>query len=125
MQVRGPEPSTRESGDYAVRVTKGYGDPRAFISLDEDGAFQLYDVRPDDCDRLIRAAADAKEKILRYRAEMEAPHGRDHLWKGRCQLCGKPEDDGLHADPPAISDAAIAQARYFEEHPLDEEPSDA
>ena len=98
MQIETPRPCPRDTGDYSVWVTKGYGDPRAVIHLAESGTLDLRDVHVEDCDRLIRAAAQAKEEILRYQAEMSAPHGRVHLYQGTCQLCGKPEGDALHAE---------------------------
>jgi hypothetical protein len=133
MRIDTPDPRPRESGDYEFHVTIGYGDPRGDIYLDADGKLRLMDIRPDDCDRLIKAIVEVKSKVLAYRAEMAAPHGRRYLYQGTCQLCGKPEADALHAEAvPAesarelaaagklvISDATIAQARYFEEHPLD------
>jgi hypothetical protein len=92
-------PKLREDGEYAVMVGKGYGDPRGTISLDEKWELTLDNIRVEDCDALIKAAAEIKEKVLAYRAELAVPHGRKHLYKGRCQLCGKPEDDELHDEP--------------------------
>jgi hypothetical protein len=101
MRIETPRPSPREDGDYAVWVTMGYGDPDAIIHLAKNGTLDLRDVHADDCDRLIRAAARAKEEILRYQAMMAAPHGSRYLYQGTCQLCGKPADDpeALHGEP--------------------------
>lgn len=109
MQLDTPDPRPRESGDYYFTVGKGYGDPRGEIWLDEKGDLRLRNVRLGDCDRLIKAAAEIREKVVRQAAEMTAPHGREHLYKGTCQLCGKPEGDELHAEPAkAESDEAAA-----------------
>lgn len=97
MRIDSPRPAPREAGDYKTSVTIGYGDPRGDIHLDEAGALRLSDVRPEDCDRLIKAAAEIKSRVLAHRAEMAAPHGRRYVYQGTCQLCGKPEDDALHA----------------------------
>lgn len=121
MRIQAPDPRPRDNGDYKTYFTIGYGDPRGDILLDEDGDLRLDDVRPEDCDRLIKAAAEIKSWVLASRAEMAAPHGRRFVHKGTCQLCGKAEDDGLHAEPQplVISDATIEQARYLAEHPLE------
>jgi hypothetical protein len=95
IEIREPEP--RGHGDYYTWTQGGYGTPHGEIWLDEAGSFRLDYLSEDDCDRLIRAASEIKPKVAAFRAEMAAPHGRRHLWKGRCQLCGKPEDDALHA----------------------------
>jgi hypothetical protein len=114
MHVIQPDPRPRESGEYEFRATKGYGDPRGYIMLDEERLLELRDVRVEDCDRLIKAAAGLKDRILALTAEMTAPHGRNHFYQGTCQLCGKPEADGLHADPePTPYDRAIEQAEAF------------
>lgn len=117
MRIDTPDPELCEEGDYGLLVMKGYGNPRAIITLDKKGDLELREVRLDDCDRLIRAATQAREKIAAYRAEMEAPHGRTHLHKGTCQLCGKPDADELHAEPKplVISESTIEQARLVAE----------
>jgi len=110
VRIESPDPSPRDSGDYETWIAKSYGDPRGTITLDEKGDLVMRAVRIDDCDRLIKAACEIKRKLTAYRAEMAAPHGRAHLHKGTCQLCGKPEDDELHADPPepgTVVDAEI------------------
>ncbi len=129
MRIQAPDPRPRESGDYETYFTIGYGDPRGDIILDEDGTLRLDDVRPDDCDRLIRAAGEIKEQVLTRRAEMAAPHGSRYLHKGTCQLCGKPEDDSLHADPVVVTEArfsitpeAAALAESIATGPHDDEP---
>lgn len=105
MQLDTPQPKPRTEGDYRVDVTKGYGNPTADIILDEKGDLRLQWVSLEDCDRLIKAATEAREKIARFRAEMAAPHGHRHFYKGTCQLCGKPADEAteLHAEPVALS----------------------
>jgi hypothetical protein len=106
MRIDTPNLQPPASGDYQARISKGYGDPRGRIFLDEQRGTELENVRLEDCDRLIKAAAEIKAGILAYRAEMAAPHGRKHVHEGTCQLCGKPEDDALHADPePVITDS--------------------
>jgi hypothetical protein len=101
-------PSIRED-DLPVDLNPGYGKPWGDIILSKDGRTRLQWVHEDDCDRLIKAAAELKNQIIDSRARAAAPHGRRHLHEGRCQLCGKPEDDGLHAEPAqAASDEAVA-----------------
>lgn len=117
MQIGKPEPRPRDNGEYAISTTKGYGDPRGYIDLDEAATLALRDVRIEDCDRLIKAAAAVKDRILALTAEMAAPHGRRHLYQGTCQLCGKPEDDELHAEPePCPCGAEIPASEWREGH---------
>jgi hypothetical protein len=114
MELNIPRPAPLKDGDYRTFVTSGYGDPYAVIHLAEGNGLDLTSVTVEDCDRLIRAAAKVKEQILRYQAKAAAPHGRADLYQGTCQLCGKPEADGLHADPePTPYDRAIEQAEAF------------
>jgi hypothetical protein len=114
MRIESPQPKPIAEGDYYVHVTKGYGDPDAEIWLDEKGELRLNYVSLEDCDRLIKAACEAKEKIARYRAELATPHGRKHLYQGRCQLCGKPEDDELHAEPVITCSERTCDAKHPE-----------
>jgi hypothetical protein len=109
VHIRTPSPQPRKDGDYKTYVSIGYGDPYGIIHLAEGDALDLDDVRVEDCDRLIRAAAEVKEKLLRYHARAAAPHGRNNLYQGTCQLCGKPEGDTLHAEQPlAVTEARIS-----------------
>jgi hypothetical protein len=112
MQIDIPKPKVRDNGDYAAMVSKGYGDPHGTIALDENWEVVLDHLSVEDCDGLIKAAALIKEKVLAYRAEMGAPHGAKHLYRGRCQLCGKPEDDELHAEPKPP--AHVCECGHFE-----------
>lgn len=118
MQVRTPGAWPRDEGDFAVRGNGGNGDPFATISLDEDGKLQLVMASPEDCDRLIRAAAAAKDMILRQREKAVTPHGpRIAAGRRECLDCGQREDGPLHATAEllvislVISDATIEQAR--------------
>jgi hypothetical protein len=124
MRIDTPNLQAPESGEYRVRIGKGYGDPRGSIILDETHHVELENVRLEDCDRLIKAAAEIKAGILGYRAEMAAPHGRAHVHEGTCQLCGKPEDDELHAEPaPVITDGGERRtdgAPLSEQHTCDQ-----
>lgn len=97
MDLRIPRPEPRRDGDYRTYTSIGYGRPCGTIHLAEGHALDLADVEVEDCDRLIRAATEVREQLLGYLAKAAAPHGRDNLHKGTCQLCGKPEDDDLHA----------------------------
>jgi hypothetical protein len=107
IDTRAPEP--RGHGDYYTRTQGGYGKPHGEIWLDEAGRFRLDYLSEDDCDRLIRAVAEIKPRVAAMRAEMAVPHGRRHLYRGTCQLCGKPEDDELHAaDITALGEPAPA-----------------
>ena len=113
MRIDRREPKPRSDGDYQVDVTKGYGEPTGDIILDEDGDLRLQWLNEADCDRLIKAASAVKEQVARYRAMMVAPHGCGHVYKGTCQLCGKPEDGNpLHGeiaqDDAAATGAALA-----------------
>jgi hypothetical protein len=96
MEIRIPRPPVRKDGEYQTWVSIGYGDPVATIHLAESGDLDLSDIRVDDCDRLTRALARVRGELVRYQATAAAPHGRDRLYQGTCQLCGKPEDDALH-----------------------------
>jgi hypothetical protein len=99
MRIEIPYPQPRKDGDYRFYVNPAYGEPTGTIWLGEGHALTLSYVTAEDCDRLIRAAAEVKQKVMAYTAEMSAPHGRKNIYQGDCQLCGKPEDDELHADP--------------------------
>ena len=109
-------PSIRED-DFPVDLNPGYGNPWGDIILSEDGRTRLQWVHEDDCDRLIKGAAELKQQIIESRARAASPHGTRHLHKGTCQLCGKPEADELHAEPepardqPASADAATVLAK--------------
>ena len=115
MRISSPDPKPRESGDYDFYVTPGYGAPTADIYLDEKHDLALRWINLEDCERLIKAVALAADKLRVYRAQMAALHGRGRLYEGTCQLCGKPEDDELHAEPErlVISESTIEQARFF------------
>lgn len=120
MRVQQPDPKPRETGDYEIYFGTGYGRPTGDIYLDEKRELRLNWLDEGDCDRLIKAAAEIKSRIIIARAEMAAPHGRRHVHQGTCQLCGKPEDDELHAEelhaepaPLVISDETIRQATAF------------
>lgn len=122
MELSIPRPNPREDGEYRTFVDIGYGKPWAVIHLAEGNSLDLRYVTVEDCDRLIRAAATVKEGLLRCQAQAAAPHGRKNLYGGTCQLCGKPEDDELHAEPapepaaagqPGACDEAIRQAEIF------------
>jgi hypothetical protein len=100
MDLNIPRPAPIRDGDYETWVDIGYGQPVAVIHLAEGGALDLASLTAGDCDRLIRAAAKVKGQILDILARAAAPHGRRNLYQGTCQLCGKPEDDELHAEAP-------------------------
>ena len=114
MRFQSPDPKPRVDGDYLVDATAGYGKPYADIHLDEKGELRLRWLDEGDCERLIRAAAKALEEIRRYTAQMTAPHGRRRIHRGTCQLCGKPEDDELHAEPAPAGDARRLTAKGVE-----------
>lgn len=97
MRIEKPDPKPRSEGDYETYVGNGYGNPTGDIYLDEQRTLRLNWLDEGDCDRLIKAAAAIKQRIIIARAEMTAPHGTRYVYQGRCQLCGKPEDDELHA----------------------------
>jgi hypothetical protein len=100
MKVKSPDPQPRESGDYKTYVNGvAYGKPYAKIYLDEDETLVLGGITLDDARRLAAAATRVEQELAAAHARMAAPHGRDDFYNGTCQLCGKPEDDGLHADP--------------------------
>lgn len=87
----------QKDGELDTYVDIGYGRPHGVIRLSDDARLRY--VYEDDCDRLIKAAAAIKEGIRASRAKAAQPHGSKHFWQGTCQLCGKPEDDELHAEP--------------------------
>lgn len=123
MRIDTPDPKPRTSGDYDIYVTSGYGSPTADIFLDEKGDLRLQWLDEGDCERLIRAAARALEEIRAYAAEMAVPHGRRRLYKGTCQLCGKPEDDDLHREPQDAAGADAAHKGSPDDAPIDLWPS--
>ena len=97
MRLGTPDPAPRSEGDYKIWTSGGYGKPCGEIELDEAGTLRLQWLDEGDCDRLIAAATAIREQVAAYRAEMTVPHGRRYIYKGSCQLCGQPEDAGLHA----------------------------
>lgn len=111
MEVRTPRPSPIEDGDYKTYTDAGYGNAYGTIHLAEGYGLDLADVHVEDCDRLIRAASKVREQLLGFQAEAAAPHGRKHLWHSTCQLCGKPEGDGLHAEAGACTSVAPETGR--------------
>jgi len=135
MRIDTPTPKLVTDGDYRIWHAGGYGDPNGEIILDEDGAWRLENLNEADCDRLIKAAVEIKSHLVTYRAQMAAPHGRRHLYKGTCQLCGKPEDDALHADPvpvpaPLTADEiavleAAARADDDDDDDMGDDPTDS
>ena len=115
MEIRRPDPQPRTEGNYDVYVNGiAYGKPYASIKLSEDNQLRLDDITLGDALRLAAASAQVAAELTAAHARLGAPHGGDHFWKGTCQLCGKPEDDELHAEPePELYAAAIQQAAYF------------
>lgn len=101
MRIQGPSPVPRDEGDYRIRVGLCYGKPSGTIWLDEENALRLEWVYEDDCKRLISAATEILEQIRLQKAQMAAPHGSRYVYEGRCQLCGKDEEDLAHAELPA------------------------
>jgi hypothetical protein len=118
MEVRTPRPAPIGDGDYQTYTDAAYGNPYGTIHLAEGYSLDLADVHVDDCDRLIRAASRVRDQLLGFQAKMAAPHGRKHLWHATCQLCGKPEDDELHAEPEAAGAAAVLAASIAAGVPL-------
>jgi hypothetical protein len=116
MRITRPNPEPREDGDYCS-FTNGvaYGKPYGSIKLDDAGHLRLDDITLDDARRLAKAAMRIEQELTAAHARMKAPHGGEHFYQGTCQLCGKPEDDELHAEPEPlkISDSTIAAAAYF------------
>lgn len=116
MEITRPEPRPRSEGDYDVYVSAvAYGKPYAKIYLDDAKHLAIADIRLEDARRLAKAAAQIEQELSAAHARMTAPHGSEHFYQGTCQLCGKPENDRLHAEPEplVISDSTIEQARYF------------
>lgn len=118
MRIDQPDPHPREDGDYDTYTTGGYGQPNATIFLDEERKLRLGHVTLADCERLMAALAKILPELVRYNYLLTVAHGRGDIYKGTCQLCGKPEDDELHAEPKplAISDETIRQAKWLGEH---------
>lgn len=118
MFITRPNPVPRKGGDYETYTVPGYGEPNATVFLDEERHLRLDDITLADCDRLMAALARVRPVLVRYHAEMQAPHGRGRVYQGTCQMCGKPEDHPLHAEPQplVISDSTIAQAKWLGEH---------
>lgn len=107
MRITQPEPKPRDTGDYFTYVSGvAYGKPYAKIYLDEGKDLSLADITLDDARRLARAATQIEQELTAAHARMTAPHGSEHFYQGTCQLCGKPEDDELHAEAETASVAA-------------------
>ena len=64
MQVWTPSTRPRNDGVFAVDLNPGDGKPFAIISLSEDGTTALVIQSVYDADRLIRAAAEAKDQLI-------------------------------------------------------------
>lgn len=112
MELSIPRPQPRTDGDYETFVDCGYGKPWAIIHLAMNGTLDLRDIDVDDCDRLIKAAVEVKTRLIAYQAEIAAPHDRGRVYQGTCQLCGKPEDDALHAEPvPVVAPQSLTSLR--------------
>jgi len=104
MRIQAPNPQPRGDGEYSTYVNGvAYGRPYGEITLDEGGALTLGDITLADARRLAAAAARVERELASVHARMTAPHGRRNIHKGTCQLCGKPENDGLHAEPAATA----------------------
>jgi hypothetical protein len=100
VRIQAPDPQPRGDGEYRTYVNgTAYGRPYGEITLDEGGALTLGGIALDDARRLAAAATRVEQELASAHARMTAPHGRRYVYEGTCQLCGKPEDDGLHADP--------------------------
>jgi len=93
MQLHTPHPHMRKEGDFPVNVNPGNGDPFGTITLSEDTRprFELGALSEDDCDRLIRAAAEVKNGLIAQRALADGPH-EPRMYEGVCQHCGKDAD---------------------------------
>lgn len=98
MDLNIPHPQPRENGDYKAWTSISYGNPYGIIHLAEGNGLDLRDIKIEDCDRLIKAAQKIRTELAGHLAKAAVPHGRDNLYQGTCQLCGKPADDELHAD---------------------------
>ena len=133
MRIKSPDPQPRDDGEFHVYVNgQAYGKPYGIIYLDEGKALALRDITLSDARRLAAAVARVERELAAACAEMAAPHGRGHLYEGTCQLCGKPEDDGLHAEEPAVNHRLSADGAQVllsppagEDVLHGEEPSDA
>jgi len=120
MQLQLSRPSIRQDGPYDVYVNgsgmKRGGDPFAVIQLDDDGRVDLTFDTPEEIDRLIVAAADAKRLLLAaltpHLYAPDAEHGGH-----KCAECRVSR--GHHPEPQcqAISDAAT-QCTGRARHPL-------
>jgi hypothetical protein len=100
MQIieRGSYP--RSTGDYTVELNPGRGNPFAQITLDEDGLLALNMLSVDDCDRMIKAAAEAKALLIEHAHDKDKPHEYRAVRGEVCLVCGKPEDEhGQHPYP--------------------------
>ena len=64
MQIWTPAEQPHDNGEFAVRFNRGNGQPFAVITLSVQGNTELCMQSPGDCDRLIKAAAEAKYLLL-------------------------------------------------------------
>lgn len=91
MQVITPGAWPRDDGDFAVDVNGGKGKPFATIYLDEERRLKLNMQSVDDCDRLMKAAAAAKNLLIEHAGDKDKPHGY-YASYGPCLICGQPQD---------------------------------
>ena len=64
MQIWTPTQQPRQDGEFAVHLNPGNGEPFAVIALSRDGQSALTMESAADCDRLVRAAVQAKSLLL-------------------------------------------------------------
>ena len=64
MQIWTPAEQPHDNGEFAVRFNRGNGQPFAVITLSVQGNTELCMQSPGDCDRLIKAAAEARSLLL-------------------------------------------------------------
>jgi hypothetical protein len=104
MQIEIRRPKIR-TGELLVEVNgsglRQGGEPYAEIQFTDDAGAAILVNNPADCDRLIRAAAEAKRKLMAAVVPHAFRDGEDKHWE--CRECGVHE--GHHIDAPVITDS--------------------
>lgn len=116
MQLHTPSAYPRDDGDFAVHVNAAADSiPFAIISLDAESRLELCPQSLADCDRLIRAAADARAKLEAVLSGLR--HAYEEDGDRRCRRCGTYQGHAIHAlphaaeaQPPAVPDARTSMA---------------
>lgn len=110
MQIRTPRAQLRDT-DFGIRLNGGRGEPFATIELDENYETEIVVESLGDCDRLLRAAAAAKALLIEHADDKDKPHKYRAPAGKPCLVCGKSENEPLHAGP-AIEGTVVKRGEH-------------